>query len=275
VRRFASGAWDTEEGKRDVLISFLPGESPYDGIGATLDGAELPALPGNANELYLQNLEPGVHEVVLVGDCGDGGISTPSRYQFYVVPEGIEATSPSAVESRFVDEDYSRITVSWTNTAEPLVHEVFLVDEEGRYRYALTVSARAAAANVEGAREGIRVAVISFFQAGTFAYFSEPVLSDPAPPPLTRFLRGDCDGNDNLDLTDAIFTLNRLFKGGEDSACLVGCDSNSDNRYDLADAVFTLNHLFLGGPQPEGGYPECEKAPEELRPLCPRSTCRR
>lgn len=275
VRRFAASGKGALESKQDFLISFLPGESVYTAIHVKLDGVELPPLPGNANEIYLSGIEPGVHEVVLEGECGDGGISSPSRYQFYVVPEGIEATPPSEVKSKFLDEDYTRITVTWKNAAEPLVHEVFLLDEEGRYQHAITVSGRSSGANIEVTREGHRVAVLSFFQAGTFAYFSEPIVSEPAPPPLTRFLRGDCDANDNLDLTDAIFTLDLLFQGGEESSCNLGCDSNFDGRQDLADAVFTLNFLFLGGPPPEGNYPQCDEVPEELRPICPRSTCRR
>jgi YVTN family beta-propeller protein len=85
--------------------------------------------------------------------------------------------------------------------------------------------------------------------------------SDPADPASIptgiKFLRGNCNGDSGVDLSDAVFALFRLFEGGGAPPCAEACDSNGDAAFDLADPVFTLDFLFLGGPPP-GSYPSCD-----------------
>ncbi|MBI4603173.1 MAG: hypothetical protein HY721_14535, partial [Planctomycetes bacterium] len=85
----------------------------------------------------------------------------------------------------------------------------------------------------------------------------ELVTSGPPPPPVL-FRRGDADGNGEVNLTDAIFTLNRLFKGGPPPDCADAADVNDDGKLDLTDPVHLASHLFRGGPAPERPGPlEC------------------
>jgi hypothetical protein len=75
------------------------------------------------------------------------------------------------------------------------------------------------------------------------------------------FIRGDCDGDKLLNLTDAIFLLDHLFMGGPEWTCEDACDTNADgaidNPVDISDAVYLLDFLFLGGPVPPAPFPEC------------------
>ena len=71
------------------------------------------------------------------------------------------------------------------------------------------------------------------------------------------FLRGDCDGNGIVELTDAICTLDWRFLGGEPPACIAATDTNVDGWVDISDAVATLGFLFLGGPPPSQPFPDC------------------
>jgi uncharacterized repeat protein (TIGR03806 family) len=83
-----------------------------------------------------------------------------------------------------------------------------------------------------------------------------------------RFLRGNCNTNGNLDLSDAVFSLGFLFVGGTRSSCEESCDSNSDGRHDVSDPIYTLSFLFSGGPPP-GSFPACETAEGECGGACP------
>jgi hypothetical protein len=71
-----------------------------------------------------------------------------------------------------------------------------------------------------------------------------------------RFIRGDADLNGELDLTDAVFVLMRLFLGGEALPCLDAADANDVGRVDISDPIFLLRFLFLGGPPPPPPFPE-------------------
>ena len=86
--------------------------------------------------------------------------------------------------------------------------------------------------------------------------------SDPADPLSVPgagvlFMRSNCNGDDAVDISDAVFGLNVLFVGGDPAPCVEACNANGDLSFDLSDAVFTLNYLFLGGPAP-GTVPDCE-----------------
>jgi hypothetical protein len=64
------------------------------------------------------------------------------------------------------------------------------------------------------------------------------------------FRRGDADGNAAVQLTDAVSTLNRLFRDGAAPACNDAADTNDDGKIDLTDPINTLNWLFLEGAEP-------------------------
>ena len=70
------------------------------------------------------------------------------------------------------------------------------------------------------------------------------------------FRRGDADGNEVVNLSDPVATLDRLFRGGPELPCDDAADSDDSGSLDLTDAIHTLNHLFLGGPSPPAPGPE-------------------
>jgi hypothetical protein len=81
------------------------------------------------------------------------------------------------------------------------------------------------------------------------------------------FRRADPNDDGEVDLADAIFTLNYLFRGRGDPSCIDAADSNDDGEVDLADAIFTLNFLFRGGrePPPPGPFtPGSDPTPDSL-----------
>ncbi len=64
------------------------------------------------------------------------------------------------------------------------------------------------------------------------------------------FVAGDANGDDLIDLGDAVYILNYLFKNGSAPVPLAAGDTTCNGAIDLADVVYLLNYLFKGGPQP-------------------------
>ena len=75
------------------------------------------------------------------------------------------------------------------------------------------------------------------------------------------FRRGDCDGSAGEDITDAIFLLDHLFRGGRMPGCIDACDLNDDGGADLSDAVYLLRYLFTGGAAPPAPGTACGEDP--------------
>ncbi len=64
------------------------------------------------------------------------------------------------------------------------------------------------------------------------------------------FVRGDVNGDLEIELGDAIYLLNYLYKGGPEPVYPEAGDVNCDGSIDLGDAVYLLNYLFKNGPEP-------------------------
>jgi hypothetical protein len=67
------------------------------------------------------------------------------------------------------------------------------------------------------------------------------------------FMRGDANGDGVINVSDAIFLLNYLFRNGPEPDPYALGDANNDGQILVGDAIFLLNYLFRGGPAPEGG----------------------
>ena len=75
-----------------------------------------------------------------------------------------------------------------------------------------------------------------------------------------RLVRGDCDGaGDGMTVTDAVFLVNFNFLGRAQPPCLAACDVDGDGvvRGVLTDVIYHLNFLFRGGPPPVPPFPGC------------------
>ncbi|MFN0057177.1 MAG: dockerin type I domain-containing protein [Planctomycetota bacterium] len=68
------------------------------------------------------------------------------------------------------------------------------------------------------------------------------------------FVRGDFNGDTEIDLGDAIAILSYLFSAGPGS-CLDAGDANDNGALDVADAVTLLNYLFAAGSAPLTPFP--------------------
>jgi hypothetical protein len=89
------------------------------------------------------------------------------------------------------------------------------------------------------------------------------VLCDPS-----HFVRGDADGNGELDISDSIFSLLHLFAGRAAPDCVKAADVNGDGIVDISDITYELRFLFLGGPAPESPFPACGPDPTSDELTC-------
>jgi hypothetical protein len=75
------------------------------------------------------------------------------------------------------------------------------------------------------------------------------------------FIRGNADGQDGLQISDAVRIFLYLFRGGEAPPCLEAADANDSARVDIGDGIYLLNFLFRGGPAPPRPFPTCDFDP--------------
>jgi hypothetical protein len=64
------------------------------------------------------------------------------------------------------------------------------------------------------------------------------------------FLRGDSNGDGVIDLADAVYLLNYLFKAGPEPDPYLAGDADCDGVVNLDDVIHLLNYLFKNGPPP-------------------------
>ncbi len=82
--------------------------------------------------------------------------------------------------------------------------------------------------------------------------------------PAPEFVRGECNGDGSMDITDAVYSLDFLFRGGPEGNCRAACDAQGDGSVDITDAVYTLAFLFTDGRPPPAPWPNCGSAESTL-----------
>lgn len=67
---------------------------------------------------------------------------------------------------------------------------------------------------------------------------------------VSPFLRGDANGDGRINIGDAVFLVEYLFKGGPAPDPLEAGETNCDGAVNIGDVVFIIAYLFRGGPPP-------------------------
>jgi len=70
---------------------------------------------------------------------------------------------------------------------------------------------------------------------------------------ISGFLAGDVNADNSVNLGDALYLLDYLFRSGPPPAWLPAGDVNGDGTVDISDVVYLVNYIFRGGPPPVGG----------------------
>ena len=64
------------------------------------------------------------------------------------------------------------------------------------------------------------------------------------------FKAGDANGDGSLSVSDVVYLINYLFKGGPPADPIEAGDANCDGLVTIADVIYLVNYLFKGGPPP-------------------------
>ena len=80
------------------------------------------------------------------------------------------------------------------------------------------------------------------------------------------FVRGDFSLDKKISTTDVVQILFHLFKG-EESECRVAGDANNDDRLDIGDAIYLVDYLFRQGTEPAAPFPQAGVDPDGSSPL--------
>ncbi len=64
------------------------------------------------------------------------------------------------------------------------------------------------------------------------------------------YLCGDANSDQTVNVGDAVYIIQYIFKGGPAPDPLEAGDANCDGGTDVADAVYLINYVFKGGPEP-------------------------
>jgi len=65
------------------------------------------------------------------------------------------------------------------------------------------------------------------------------------------YIDGDASGEGDINIGDAIYIINYVFKGGPAPFPYASGDANCDGTTNLADAVYLISYIFKGGPAPQ------------------------
>jgi hypothetical protein len=66
----------------------------------------------------------------------------------------------------------------------------------------------------------------------------------------TDFIPGDANGDFAVNVADAVFMIEYIFKGGSPPEPLEIGDFNCDGDINVGDVVYLINYIFQGGPEP-------------------------
>ncbi|MFH1699295.1 MAG: FG-GAP-like repeat-containing protein [Candidatus Zixiibacteriota bacterium] len=66
-----------------------------------------------------------------------------------------------------------------------------------------------------------------------------------------NYIIGDANDDGNINVGDAVFLINHVFRGGDGPYPTIAGDANCDESVNVGDAVFLINHVFKGGPGPD------------------------
>jgi hypothetical protein len=67
------------------------------------------------------------------------------------------------------------------------------------------------------------------------------------------YLYGDANQDQRVSISDVVYLINYLLKGGEEPYFLASGDVNRDCRTNITDVIYMIDYLFKSGPEPSAG----------------------
>ncbi|MBD3219064.1 MAG: hypothetical protein GF310_12385 [candidate division Zixibacteria bacterium] len=67
---------------------------------------------------------------------------------------------------------------------------------------------------------------------------------------VSVYICGDTNGDDVINVSDAVYLINFIFIGGQSPEPLIAGECNCDANVNVSDAVYIINYVFISGPSP-------------------------
>jgi len=78
-----------------------------------------------------------------------------------------------------------------------------------------------------------------------------PSMVVPATMTIQSYVCGDANGDQGVNVADAIYVINYVFRSGPAPSPMTAGDANGDGQVNVADAVYIVNFVFRSGPPPD------------------------
>jgi hypothetical protein len=228
----------------------------YDRVEVSVDGvpAEVGSAEGEADgtaERALVPASPGRRSFSVRGVQGDR-VSAWATAEFDVLAESPLPRPVSTVACEYYPLEGGWFIVSWETGSDAWVSGRL---EVPGYSEVVPIEESAVEAWIAARPDEPRVARLVFRNAEGY---DSPAFMPLCIQKLPAFRRGDCDGTGRVNITDVVYELDHLFKGGRRWACDDACDANDDGSVNISDPIASLQYLFQGaGPLPSPGPRAC------------------
>jgi len=152
---------------------------------------------------------------------GDSSEESPAMFMWTASPGAVSYTIQIATDFGFTNV-IREVTVPSNSTAfaEPFA--------EGVYYWRVSASPDSKIATPFSPRSNFQIAI----------------------PITITYTCGDASGDSVVNISDAVYLINYIFKGGPPPDPLCEGDSDNDGAANIADAVYLISYIFKGGPPP-------------------------
>jgi hypothetical protein len=258
----------------------FPPDQPLPEFNATFGLADAVARPGGTAEVSLTvHADADVQGYSISVDFDEEVLEALEVIPIFKIARGIDGFQSFVLNNKNdhpgsagVDEGYliGAMIFSFTDNCHNMPAN--RDNEAVRLKFLVNPATTAASTEVRfldggrGEGEPVRNNATAFFRGITPELASSFVFVNGVigvQPDITTFVRGDSDGNNKVELNDAIHTLGYLFRGTEQPACFDAADANDDGRLNMADPISTLTVLFLGHGTVPPPYPNAGEDPTD------------
>ena len=209
-----------------------------------IDDTKVAELDGELNEYQAEDIAVGDHVFGLRGQSGD--LVSELVTVFFTVRASTPLSEPVAgIFCSYFPSGGGTIEVTWSEGADSWASGTLELGDGA----SLEIERGATSIAAEGVGPEVPEFAIYFLDAE--GYYSDRIVPVCSLQPAL-FLRGDCNSDGAVSVSDAIFQLNHLYLGRERWYCDDACDANDDGRTNLSDAITIIGYVFLGQIEPIG-----------------------
>jgi len=227
----------------------------FDGTETVVQGAPLPVLgPNESHSLELpisMPHEPALLRARITPNPLDRDESNDVAEIPFGAPPPTELSSAIG-ESTLGDETTFSVSLSWS---APVAYDEIRLYRDGSMLHTLPGTSLAFV-DPDVAPGPHLYEVRGVIGASKSAKAQADCCVDCGPPP-PAFLRGDANGDGDVNIADPIRVLQYLFNGGAPAGCFASSDANLDGLVNIADPITLLGYLFQSSAPPPAPFPAC------------------